>query len=107
MSFMISDQAVQRLKELRKTEAAPFFRVRVDTGGCAGFQYIFLFDDTLTPDDRVFEKEGISVVIDDLSLSFLKNAELDYHQEMMSSSFIIKNPNAAKSCGCKTSFTPK
>jgi iron-sulfur cluster insertion protein len=107
MPLTLSDAAVRRLRFLRQKESAPFFRVRVDTGGCAGFQYIFLFDDKATPDDVRIDQGDVSVLIDDLSLSFLQGAELDYQEEMMGSAFVINNPNAARSCGCKTSFQPK
>ncbi len=103
MSFSLSSRALKRLKELRKKEL-PFLRIRVDAGGCAGFQYCFLFDDTPTPDDFVLEQEGVSVLIDHVSLPFLTGATLDFNEEMIGASFMIANPQATQSCGCKNSF---
>jgi iron-sulfur cluster insertion protein len=107
MNFSLSSQAADRIRALQTQNTGSFLRIRVDPGGCAGFQYTFVIDTQKTPDDLCFEREGAYVVIDDLSLTFLEGAELDYHQDMMGASFVLKNPNAASSCGCKSSFTPK
>ncbi len=56
-------------------------------------------------DDSVFEKDGIAVVIDDVSLGLLNGAEVDFVEDLMGASFQIKNPNAASSCGCGNSFS--
>jgi iron-sulfur cluster assembly accessory protein len=107
MSFSVSAQAFKRIQELQSQNSSPFFRVRVDPGGCAGFQYAFIFDTQQTPDDFCVTHNGVKVLVDDLSLSFLEGAELDYAQEMIGASFVIHNPNASSSCGCKGSFSPK
>ena len=79
-------------------------RIAVSGGGCSGFQYGFTLDDSINADDRTFTRDGITVVVDEISLDLLGGAEIDYVTEMIGSSFKIRNPNAASSCGCGSSF---
>ena len=76
----------------------------VDGGGCSGFQYKFDFDTDKTDDDLVFSAKGITVLVDDMSISFLEHAELDYVEELVGSYFVVNNPNATANCGCGTFF---
>lgn len=103
--FSISDSASKRIAFLLEAEQKPFFRVAVDGGGCSGFQYKFDFDTDKTDDDLVFSAKGITVLVDDMSISFLENAELDYVEELVGSYFVVNNPNATANCGCGTSFS--
>ncbi len=80
-------------------------RVAVTGGGCSGFQYNFTLDDTRTDDDLVIEKNGATVLVDQMSLDFLAGAELDYADDLIGASFKFNNPNAQSSCGCGTSFS--
>ena len=82
-----------------------FFRVAVNGGGCSGFQYEFSIDTQRQDDDRTFTSHGVEVVIDEMSLELVDNAELDYVQDLMGSYFAVTNPNATASCGCGTSFS--
>jgi iron-sulfur cluster insertion protein len=82
-----------------------FLRLAVSGGGCSGFQYGFSFDDTKQADDSVFERDGVSLVIDEVSLELVKGAEIDFVEDMMGAAFQVKNPNAASSCGCGNSFS--
>lgn len=106
-SFAISDAAAARILYLLSQEAEQdqSLRISVSGGGCSGFQYHFLFDDQKLADDQVFEHAGASVLIDDVSLGLLKGSMLDYVEDLASASFVIKNPNAASSCGCGNSFS--
>ena len=79
-------------------------RVAVSGGGCSGFQYGFTFDDTIRDDDLTFARNGVTVVVDDVSLDLLQGAEIDYVEELIGASFQIRNPNASSSCGCGSSF---
>jgi iron-sulfur cluster insertion protein len=79
-------------------------RVSVSGGGCSGFQYGFAFDDTVNADDRTFERDGVTLVVDEVSLDLLAGSEIDYVEELIGASFQIKNPQATSSCGCGTSF---
>ena len=80
-------------------------RVTVSGGGCSGFQYGFSLDDQRNDDDRLFERNGVGVVIDEVSLDLLKGSEIDFVEDLIGSYFAIKNPNASSTCGCGSSFS--
>ncbi len=103
----IDDSAVRRLSKMMEREpgANQMFRVSVQGGGCSGFQYSFSFDDKLNDDDRVFERGGVKVVVDEMSLEFLEGSEVQYREELVGSYFALDNPNATSSCGCGSSFS--
>jgi iron-sulfur cluster insertion protein len=102
MTVHITSQAKSRIEDILAQESAPsFFRICINSGGCSGFQYSFSIDCKKNHDDHVFE----NVVIDELSLSFIDNATLDFCESLGSSSFSLSNPNATLSCGCGNSFS--
>ena len=78
-----------------------YFRISVQGGGCSGFKYNFSFDGKIENDDIVFDK----TVIDNSSLEIINGSVVDYKKEMIGSSFVIRNPQAASSCGCGLSFS--
>ena len=78
-----------------------YFRISVQGGGCSGFKYNFSFDGKIEKDDIVFNK----TIIDSSSLEIINGSVVDYQKEMIGSSFVIKNPQAASSCGCGLSFS--
>ena len=80
-------------------------RLAVSGGGCSGFQYGFSFDDARNEDDRVFERDGVKLVVDETSLDLLVGAEVDFVEDLVGSSFQVRNPNASSSCGCGSSFS--
>ena len=102
----ISDSAIERIIYLRQLEGDDnlMLRIKVSGGGCSGYQYIFSFENQLTPDDIHFEKKGVRVVSDKISLEFLNGCTIDFVDELIGSSFQVINPNASASCGCGTSF---
>lgn len=104
----ITASAADRIAVLRSEENNPdlMLRITVLGGGCSGFQYSMEFDDQTDPHDAVFERSGVKVVTDDVSLRYLAGAQIDYVSDLMGSSFVIKNPNAKSSCGCGNSFAP-
>lgn len=106
-SLTISDHAAKRIIDLlaKESNADQRLRISVSGGGCSGFQYHFLFDEEKLPDDHVFEHQGAQVIIDEISLNLLKGSLLDYVEDLASASFVLKNPNAASSCGCGNSFS--
>ena len=106
VSFGVTERAARRIHELIAAEAQPglMLRVAVAGGGCSGFQYGFTLDDAVNPDDKVVEKAGAKVVIDETSLGMLAGSEIDFVEELVGSSFAIRNPNATSSCGCGNSF---
>ena len=103
----LSESASRRINELVSAEGkdAMMMRVTVNGGGCSGFTYSFDMDHKKNDDDLIFEREGAQVVIDEMSLGFLLDAELDYVEDLMGSFFSFKNPNAASTCGCGSSFS--
>jgi iron-sulfur cluster insertion protein len=103
----LSASAAKRVAELKAQENMPdsFLRLAVSGGGCSGFQYGFSFDQAKNVDDLIFERDGVALVIDEVSLELVKGAELDFVEDMMGSAFQVKNPNAASSCGCGNSFS--
>ncbi|AXQ93340.1 iron-sulfur cluster insertion protein ErpA [Cereibacter azotoformans] len=101
----VTDRAFARLAEIAEASGETrALRVAVEGGGCSGFQYEIKLDDPGS-DDLVIEKDGQKVLIDQVSLPFLANAEIDYADELIGSRFVINNPNATSSCGCGTSFS--
>jgi len=106
-SIVVTENAARRIAVLKTEEQAEnaFLRIAVSGGGCSGFQYGFTFDDQRNEDDFVFERDGIAVVVDDVSLGLLNGAELDFVEDLMGASFQVRNPNAASSCGCGNSFS--
>ncbi len=103
--FAVSARAARRIGEiLAKEPAGSMLRVAVEGGGCSGFQYAFDIVGAKNADDLVVTREGVSVLVDPVSLDFVKGAELDFADELIGASFKIRNPNATSSCGCGTSF---
>jgi iron-sulfur cluster insertion protein len=105
--IVVTENAVRRIAMLRTQEQAEnaFLRIAVSGGGCSGFQYGFSFDDQRNDDDFLFERDGVTVVVDDVSLGLLNGAEVDFVEDLMGASFQVRNPNAASSCGCGNSFS--
>ena len=106
--FGLTRNAATQIAKLLSNETKSedkFMRVAVDGGGCSGFQYIFNFDTQKNNDDHSFEKDGIVVIVDDISLELIKGGVLDYVEELIGSYFQVVNPSASSSCGCGTSFS--
>ena len=103
----LSATAAQRTAALIAAEGNPalMLRLAVSGGGCSGFQYGFSFDDALNEDDRLFERDGVKLVVDETSLDLLVGAEVDFVEDLVGSSFQVRNPNASSSCGCGSSFS--
>lgn len=108
MTLTLTENATRKILSLIKEEnsAIPLmFRITISGGGCAGFQYGFSLDHHSDQDDHLFEKNGVKVVVDEASLPLVEGAEIDYVEELIGSSFIVKNPNANTACGCGNSFS--
>ncbi|GAB3740174.1 iron-sulfur cluster insertion protein ErpA [Silanimonas algicola] len=80
-------------------------RVYITGGGCSGFQYGFEFDEASNEDDVAVQRDGVTLVVDPLSLQYLMGAEVDYRESLAGSQFVIRNPNAKTTCGCGSSFS--
>jgi iron-sulfur cluster insertion protein len=105
--ILVTENAARQIAALRTQEQAEnaFLRIAVSGGGCSGFQYGLSFDHQRNDDDFLFERDGVTVVVDDVSLALLNGAEVDFVEDLMGASFQIRNPNAASSCGCGNSFS--
>ena len=105
---VITDAAAEQIRELILDEGSDFagrLRIYVQGGGCSGFQYGFTFDEVQNEDDYVFEKNGIEVLVDAMSLQYLLGSVIDYKKTLAGSNFSISNPNAKSHCGCGSSFS--
>jgi len=102
----LTDAAANKLRELTKDEPNPNIglRVYVYSGGCSGFRYGMMLEDTPTADDRVMEANGIRVYVDESSVRYLQGSEIDYVDTLMGAGFTVNNPNAVAACGCGSSF---
>lgn len=109
--IVLSDNAVHEIKRIQQSDpasASAVLRVRVVGGGCSGMSYKLEFEKTWSDDggtDKVFEKEGVKVVVDSKSYLFLQGTELDYSGGLNGKGFTFNNPNAKRTCGCGTSFS--
>lgn len=104
MSIVVDESAVKRIKDLRQAQGkqALMLRVRVDGGGCSGFQYHLELTENVGDKDLTFSD---AVVTDDISLPFLKDSVVKFDEGLIGSEFKIENPNAVSGCGCGTSFS--
>lgn len=102
-----SDSAAAKVSELIAEEGDDNLKLRVYVtgGGCSGFQYGFTFDENVSEDDTQVVKNGVTVLIDAMSIQYLGGAEIDYKDDLSGSQFVIRNPNASTTCGCGSSFS--
>jgi iron-sulfur cluster assembly accessory protein len=102
----LSETAARRVRAIAERQGkVPALRLSVEGGGCAGFQYRFALADDRTQDDHVSETDGVALLIDPMSLPLIEGAVVDYVENLGGASFQVRNPNAASSCGCGTSFS--
>lgn len=94
---------IKRLQVKRQSSAARL-RLGVQSGGCAEFYYILDFDNDIAPGDRMYDCDGICVIVDKNSFNYLDGLTLDYSEDLMGGGFRFYNPNAVESCGCGNSF---
>ncbi len=106
-SVTLSAAAARRLAEIIADDGRPglMLRLTVSGGGCSGFQYQFSLDTSVNDDDRVFERDGARLVVDEVSLELLAGSQIDYDDGLMAAHFTVRNPNATASCGCGASFS--
>ncbi len=105
--ILFTDAAADKVAELVAEEGNPDLKLRVfvQGGGCSGFQYGFTFDEVANDDDTQMNKNGVTLLIDAMSLQYLTGAEIDYKDDLQGAQFVIKNPNAQTTCGCGSSFS--
>lgn len=100
-------QAAAKVADLIVEEGNPNLKLRlyVTGGGCSGFSYGFAFDDQMAEDDTQIVTEGVSLVVDAMSLQYVLGARVDFEDGLEGSRFVIHNPNAQSTCGCGSSFS--
>lgn len=103
----VTPNAAKRVLKLIEMEGKPdmMLRVGVSGGGCSGFQYGISLDDKKAEDDVVTEQHGIRLVVDQTSLDLLNGSEVDFVEDLVGSSFQVRNPQASSTCGCGSSFS--
>ncbi len=103
--FAITESAAAQIsKILAQENEGAYLRVAVQGGGCSGFSYVFSIDGKKAHDDLTFERDGVTVLVDEMSIQYMEGSEIDWVDDMIGASFQIKNPNATANCGCGTSF---
>src|SRR5205085_11576073 len=104
--IQVTPKAIEKIRQaFAKQGVTGALRLGVLGGGCSGLSYQFKFDTKERPTDKVFEFDGVKILVDPKSLIYLKGMTLDYKESLMQSGFVFENPNAQKSCGCGTSFS--
>ena len=105
--LVFTEAAAAKVKQLIDEEGNTNLKLRVfvQGGGCSGFQYGFTFDEISNDDDTQMTKNGVTLLIDAMSVQYLAGAEIDYKDDLQGAQFVIKNPNATTTCGCGSSFS--
>ena len=105
-ALVFTPAAAAKVSELIREEGNADLKLRVyiQGGGCSGFQYGFEFDENRDADDVAVVRDGVTLLVDPLSLQYLHGAEVDYTESLHGAQFVIRNPNAKTTCGCGSSF---
>jgi iron-sulfur cluster assembly protein len=105
----VTEKAAEQIRALLAKDGVPAetggLRVGVQGGGCSGLTYAMRLDTQQRERDKVFEENGARIFVDPKSYLYLNNTTLDYHEDLMRQGFVFQNPQAARSCGCGSSFT--
>ncbi len=106
-SINLSDRAIEKVRRLVAEEENDQLKLRVfiTGGGCSGFQYGFTFDELVADDDTALEQDGVTLLVDPMSLQYLAGSVVDYTEGLEGSRFVVNNPNATATCGCGSSFS--
>ncbi len=107
MGLAFHPMAVAKVKEMIEEDGNPLLKLRVfiTGGGCSGFQYGFTFDEEPNEDDFITEHDGVTLLVDSMSMNYLDGGEIQFFEDIGGSQFVIKNPNATTTCGCGSSFS--
>ncbi|HUX83256.1 MAG TPA: iron-sulfur cluster insertion protein ErpA [Halothiobacillus sp.] len=105
--LVFTDNAARKVLSLIEEEGNPDLKLRVfiTGGGCSGFQYGFMFEEAEQEDDAKVMREGVTLLVDPMSIQYLEGAEIDYKEDISGAQFVIRNPMAATTCGCGSSFS--
>ena len=108
-SISLTPHAAQAVRELlaKRNLQGYALRVFVSGGGCSGFQYGMALEENPRETDNSYECEGVKLLVDEISIDYLRGATVDYVEDLMGGGFKINNPNTVSSCGCGNSFRTK
>jgi iron-sulfur cluster insertion protein len=103
----ITESASYKIVDLLAEENNPKLKLRafVQGGGCSGFSYGFTLDEEVNEDDFIVHKDGLEILVDSMSMQYLQGSEIDFIDDLEGSQFVVRNPNAASTCGCGSSFS--
>jgi iron-sulfur cluster assembly accessory protein len=102
----LTDRAARRINEIMAAEPqGSMLRISVNGGGCSGFQYAFDVEQGRQDEDVLVERDGATVLVDQVSLQYMDGSVIDFVDDLIGQSFKIENPHATASCGCGTSFS--
>ena len=106
-SVLFTEAAAHKVRTLLDEEENQNLKLRVFVtgGGCSGFQYGFTFDENQEEGDTRVDRDGVTLLVDPMSVQYLLGAEIDYKEDVQGAQFVIRNPNAATTCGCGNSFS--
>ena len=106
-NVQFTESAAQKVRALLDEEDNQNLKLRVFVtgGGCSGFQYGFTFDENQEEGDTRVDRGGVTLLVDPMSVQYLLGAEIDYKEDVQGAQFVIRNPNAATTCGCGNSFS--
>ncbi len=106
-AIIFTEAAANKVANLIQEEGNPdlMLRVYIQGGGCSGFQYGFSFDENESEGDTKVVTNGVTLLVDPMSMQYLMGAEVDYTEGLQGAQFIIRNPNATTTCGCGSSFS--
>ncbi len=105
--LVFTSAAAGKVSQLIEEEGNPnlMLRIYIQGGGCSGFQYGFTFDEAINEGDEEIVTDGVTLLVDPMSLQYLMGAEIDYSEGLQGAQFVIRNPNASTTCGCGSSFS--
>jgi len=104
--IQLTPSAAQRVAAIAARQGKPaILRLSVEGGGCSGFQYRFGLADAVESDDLTVERDGVTLVVDSISLDLVRGSAVDYVENLGGAAFKVENPNAASGCGCGSSFS--
>jgi len=102
----LTESAAARVAAIAARQGKPaILRLAVEGGGCSGFQYRFGLADGVDDDDAKIERDGVTLVVDSISLDLVRGSAVDYVESLGGAAFKVTNPNAAAGCGCGSSFS--
>jgi iron-sulfur cluster insertion protein len=107
LPILLTESCIEKLKELIAEEGNPNLKLRafIQGGGCSGFQYGFTLDEVPNEDDVLVPYNGVTLLVDNMSLMYLNGSTISYKDDLSGSQFVIHNPNATTTCGCGSSFS--